>query len=122
MGREGVEMMEVTVKIVDESERMKGEMVGVREEGEGAVVVRKRKGAIALEEERLESEDLRTSGFEASKGGWVETDPETTQSFKRRQQVRFHFLAFDSDIVRVPAEKRENMKFPKTLLILTLFN
>ena len=32
-------------------------------------------------------EELKTSQFEAREGGWVEKDPETTQSFKRRQQV-----------------------------------
>ena len=33
-------------------------------------------------------EDLKTSQYDVSQGGWVEKDPETTQSFKRRQQVR----------------------------------
>ena len=36
-------------------------------------------------------DELKTSQFEAAgQGGWVEKDPETTQSFKRRQQVRRH--------------------------------
>ena len=98
MGRdsaEEVEMERVTVKIVDESERMKEEIVGVG--GAEERVIRKRKGG-AVEEERGEGEeDLKTSQFEESQGGWVETDPETTQSFKRRQQVmwrRIYFAAF----------------------------
>ena len=88
MGRdsaEEVEMERVSVRIVDESERMKEEIVGVG--GAEERVIRKRKGG-AVEEERGEGdEELKTSQFEESQGGWVETDPETTQSFKRRQQV-----------------------------------
>ena len=32
-------------------------------------------------------EALRTSGYDEVGGGWIERDPETTQSFKRKQQV-----------------------------------
>lgn len=89
--REEVEMEKVTMKIIDESERLKGEVVGVLslEEEEG---VRKRKGAgnnlAEHETSRLliGDEDLKTSQYDVSPGGWVEKDPETTQSFKRRQQ------------------------------------
>jgi len=89
--REEVEMEKVTMKIIDESERLKGEVVGVLslEEEEG---VRKRKGAgnnlAEHETSRLliGDEDLKTSQYDVSQGGWVEKDPETTQSFKRRQQ------------------------------------
>jgi len=88
---EEVEMEKVTMKIIDESERLKGEMVGVSvEEEEG---VRKRKGVInnLAEQETsrllIGEDELKTSQFEAAgQGGWVEKDPETTQSFKRRQQ------------------------------------
>ena len=98
MGRdsaEEVEMERVTVRIVDESERMKEEIVGVG--GAEERVIRKRKGG-AVEEDRGEGEEeLKTSQFEESQGGWLETDPETTQSFKRRQQVmrrRIYFLNY----------------------------
>ena len=47
-------------------------------------------------------DELKTSQFEAAgQGGWVEKDPETTQSFKRRQQVRRHLnfqIAFFSHL------------------------
>ena len=111
------------MKIIDESERLKGEMVGVSlEEEEG---IRKRKGVVnnLAEQETsrllnlsrwighhhqsaqagliiiavrlnpvnhrllIGEEELKTSQYETSQGGWVEKDPETTQSFKRRQQV-----------------------------------
>ena len=32
-------------------------------------------------------EALRTSGYDEVGGGWIERDPETTQTFKRKQQV-----------------------------------
>ena len=37
------------------------------------------------DKESLDS--LRTSGFDEAGGGWIERDPETTQTFKRKQQV-----------------------------------
>ena len=33
-------------------------------------------------------EALKTSSYDAARGGWVERDPETTQIFRRREQVR----------------------------------
>lgn len=76
---------QVTVRVVDESERSRGETVGSEEL---EVVIRKRKGLASGEEKEDSSggEELRTSQFEASKGGWVERDPETTQIFRRRKQ------------------------------------
>ena len=50
---------------------------------------RKVKNLVIMVSRLLIGEDeLKTSQFEAGgQGGWVEKDPETTQSFKRRQQV-----------------------------------
>ena len=31
---------------------------------------------------------LKTSSFDVDRGGWVERDPETTQTFRRKEQVR----------------------------------
>ena len=35
-------------------------------------------------------EALKTSDYDAFGQGWVERDPETTQTFKRKQQVRYN--------------------------------
>ena len=34
------------------------------------------------------NDELKTSSFDVDKGGWIERDPETTQTFKRKEQVR----------------------------------
>ena len=34
------------------------------------------------------NDELKTSTFDVDKGGWIEQDPETTQTFKRKEQVR----------------------------------
>ena len=34
------------------------------------------------------TEALKTSSYDANRGGWVERDPETTQIFRRREQVK----------------------------------
>ena len=62
---------------------------------EREAVIRKRfkktqaeeQGRLQEQEERLENEeDLKTSNFDP-KNGWLERDPETTQTFKRSIQV-----------------------------------
>jgi len=87
----GVEMENVTVKIVDESERMKGETVGGGLEIEQGLRKRRLAGGAGGDEEveienKQGSLDLRTSNYEAKQGAWVETDPETTQTFRRSLQ------------------------------------
>ena len=32
--------------------------------------------------------DLMTSSYDLDRGGWIERDPETTQTFKRKDQVK----------------------------------
>ena len=32
-------------------------------------------------------EELKTSSYDVDTGGWIERDPETTQTFKRKEQV-----------------------------------
>jgi hypothetical protein len=34
------------------------------------------------------NDELKTSSFDVDSGGWIERDPETTQTFKRKEQVR----------------------------------
>ena len=34
------------------------------------------------------NDELKTSSFDVDRGGWIERDPETTQTFKRKEQVR----------------------------------
>ena len=50
--------------------------------GEGEAVIRKR-----FRSDKENTETLRTSDFDEQEGGWIERDPETTQTFQRKQQV-----------------------------------
>ena len=51
--------------------------------GQRKAVIRQR---FRTDKESLES--LKTSAYDALGQGWIERDPETTQTFKRKQQVR----------------------------------
>ena len=63
---------------------------------EREAVIRKRFKASSVEESegerRNDSEDnLKTSDYDPH-NGWLERDPETTQTFKRKQQVESRFV------------------------------
>ena len=50
--------------------------------GEGEAGIRKR-----FKSDKENEDTLRTSDFDEDDGGWIERDPETTQTFKRKEKV-----------------------------------
>ena len=41
------------------------------------------------------NDELKTSSFDVDRGGWIERDPETTQIFKRKEQVKINTEKLD---------------------------
>ena len=75
----------VRLDIIDERlESETGDEEKVEAEKEG---LRQRLLGVKESEEGERQENLQTSEFDNSNNGWVETDPETTQTFRRTQQV-----------------------------------
>ena len=38
------------------------------------------------------NDELKTSSYDVDRGGWIERDPETTQTFKRKEQVSIKLM------------------------------
>ena len=62
----------------------------------------------AVLRKRFKSEDnesdLKTSSYDVDRGGWIERDPETTQTFKRKDQVSVDYgtICINIDYYRPP--------------------